>query len=401
MSNDFYSVLGVDKNASEQDIKKAYRKLAMKYHPDRNPDDPSAEEKFKEAAAAYEVLSDAQKRAAYDRLGHNAYQQSAGQGGFGGGASAHDIFEQFFGGGFSGGFSGSFGGGSDAEDILNQFFGSRKGSRSRAAAGADLVYTLQITLEEAVFGVKKEIGYRVASACDTCHGKGAKSDADIVTCSMCQGQGRVQMNSGFFAVQQTCPQCHGSGKQIKNPCPDCHGTGAKEKDKTLEVSIPAGVDNGDRVRLAGEGQAGGPGMPAGDLYVEVRVKPHPVFTRKGNDLYVDVPVSMASAALGDEAQVQTLDGKVNLKIAEGTQSGAMLRVRGKGVPMVNNHHHKGDLICRIVVKTPTRLSGEQKDLLRRFRDLEKASAKDENGADPEKKKGFFDKIKDEAKDLFG
>ncbi|MDO4894818.1 molecular chaperone DnaJ [Moraxella sp.] len=385
MSKDFYSVLGVERSADEKEIKKAYRKLAMKYHPDRNPDDPTAEEKFKEASMAYEVLSDAEKRAAYDRMGHAAFEQSMNNGGFGGG-------------GF-GGFEG-FGGGS-FQDIFGDLFGQAFGGGGgfggrgrRASKGADLLYQVSLTLEEAVAGCKKEISFSSAVSCDTCDGKGAKSAGDIVTCSHCQGRGQVHMQQGFFVMQQTCPVCQGSGKQIKNPCPDCHGEGKQQKQQTLQVSIPAGVDNGDRVRLAGKGEAGENGMPNGDLYVEIHVKPHAIYTRNGADLHIDVPISIASAALGDDIEIPTLDGKINLKIAEGTQSGKLLRVRGKGVTTVRGRM-QGDLICRVIVQTPTNLTNEQKELLEKFQ----ATLGDEN-SQIGKKKGFFDKIKDDVKDLF-
>lgn len=382
MSKDFYSVLGIEKTADEKAIKKAYRRLAMKYHPDKNPDDPSAEEKFKEATMAYEVLSDAQKRAAYDRMGHAAFEQGMNNGGFGGaggfsGADFGDIFGDLF-GAFGGGGRGGF----------HDFFGG--GRSSRASKGADLLYRLSLTLEEAVKGCKKEVTYTTHVTCGTCHGKGAKSDADVVTCSACHGKGQIHLQQGFFVVQQTCPQCGGSGKQIKNPCMDCHGEGKQQKSQTLEVSIPAGVDNGDRVRLSGKGEAGDNGMPNGDLYVEINVKPHEIFTRNGADLHLDVPINMATAALGDEVEVPTLDGRLKIKIAEGTQSGKLLRVRGKGVTTVRGGM-QGDLICRIIVETPTNLTHEQRHLLEQF-------AKS-LGQDP-KKKGFFDKIKDDVKDLF-
>ncbi|MCC3309013.1 molecular chaperone DnaJ [Psychrobacter sanguinis] len=369
---DFYEVLGVDKNADEREIKKAYRKLAMKYHPDRNSDDPDAEEKFKEASMAYEVLSDKDKRSAYDRMGHAAFENGMGGGGFGGAGAGNfqDIFGDIF---------GNFG------DIFGQ---SRGGGRQRR--GSDLRYVIELTLEEAVRGCKKEISFTAPAPCETCDGKGAKNASDIQTCSTCNGHGQVRMQQGFFAVQQTCPNCGGSGQEIKNPCNDCHGSGVKEKSRTLEVSIPAGVDDGDRVRLAGEGEAGGSGVQNGDLYVEVRVKEHPVFKRQGADLYMDVPVSITDAALGKEVEIPTLDGKVKIKVAEGTQSGKFLRVRGKGVTPVRTTM-KGDLICRIMVETPVNLTREQKDLLRQFQDTLDGDSKHHQSP---KKKSFFEKLGD-------
>jgi len=369
---DFYEVLGVDKNADEREIKKAYRKLAMKYHPDRNSDDPDAEEKFKEASMAYEVLSDKDKRSAYDRMGHAAFENGMGGGGFGGAGAGNfqDIFGDIF---------GNFG------DIFGQ---SRGGGRQRR--GSDLRYVIELTLEEAVRGCKKEISFTAPAPCETCDGKGAKNASDIQTCSTCNGHGQVRMQQGFFAVQQTCPNCGGSGQEIKNPCNDCHGSGVKEKSRTLEVSIPAGVDDGDRVCLAGEGEAGGSGVQNGDLYVEVRVKEHPVFKRQGADLYMDVPVSITDAALGKEVEIPTLDGKVKIKVAEGTQSGKLLRVRGKGVTPVRTTM-KGDLICRIMVETPVNLTREQKDLLRQFQDTLDGDSKHHQSP---KKKSFFEKLGD-------
>lgn len=391
MSNkDFYTILGVDKSADEKEIKKAYRRLAMKYHPDKNPDDPNAEEKFKEATMAYEVLSDAQKRSAYDRMGHAAFEQGMNNGGFGGGGGfsaddLNDIFGSFFGGGRSGGFGGGFG------DIFGAFGGGSRTTRNNK--GADLLYSLTLTLEEAVAGCKKDITYNTSVTCKTCHGKGAKSDADIVSCTTCGGHGQVRMSQGFFVVQQPCPACHGSGKTIKNPCMDCHGEGKQQKSQTLEVSIPAGMDNGERLRLTGRGEAGDRGMPNGDLYVEIHVVPHDIFTRHGADLHMDVPVDIAKAALGSDVEVPTLTGKLKIKIAEGTQSGKLLRVRGKGV--TTRSGMQGDLICRVIVKTPTNLSHEQKSLLEQFA----KTLGSDNHTDP-KKKGFFDKIKDEVKDIF-
>lgn len=387
---DFYSILGVDKSADEKEIKKAYRRLAMKYHPDKNPDDPSAEEKFKEATMAYEVLSDAQKRSAYDRMGHAAFEQGMNSGGFGGGGGfsaedLNDIFGSFFGGNRRGG---GFGGG--FEDIFGAFGG---GSRSHRSKGADLLYRLNLTLEEAVKGAKKEVTYQAEVTCNTCHGKGAKSDADVQTCRTCGGHGQVRMQQGFFVMQKTCPDCHGSGKTIKNPCVDCSGTGKQQKSQTLEVSIPAGMDNGDRVRLAGKGQAGDNGMPSGDLYVEIHVLPHDIFTRQGADLYLDVPINITTASLGGEVEIPTLDGRLKLKISEGTQSGKRLKVHSKGVTTVHGGM-QGDLICRIIVETPTNLSHEQRALLEQF-----AKTLGNDNTASAKKKGFFDRIKDDINDF--
>ena len=294
---DFYEVLGVSKGASAQDIKKAYRKLAMKYHPDRNPDDKEAEAKFKEATEAYEVLSDEQKKAAYDQYGHAGVDPNMGGGGFhagaGAGASFSDIFGDVFGDIFGGG-------------------GGRGGSRNNR--GSDLRYTLELDLEEAVKGTSVEIRVPTMVHCDTCDGSGAKKGTNPVTCNTCGGVGQVRMQQGFFSVQQTCPACRGQGKIIKDPCSDCHGQGRKEKRKTLSVKIPPGVDTGDRIRLAGEGEAGLNGGPAGDLYVQVAVRDHSIFRREGKDLYTEVPISFVDAALGGELEVPTLDGRVKLKI---------------------------------------------------------------------------------------
>ncbi|ELA09196.1 chaperone protein DnaJ [Moraxella macacae 0408225] len=379
---DFYAVLGVDKNANEQEIKKAYRKLAMKYHPDRNSEDPQAEEKFKEASLAYEVLSDEKKRAAYDRMGHDAFENGMG-GGFSN-ANFQDIFGDIF---------GSMGGGrsSGFQDIFGDFFGGGR-TQTRQRRGSDLRYVLELTLEEAVAGVNKKINFTAPAPCSTCHGKGAQNPDDVVTCNTCGGHGVVRIQQGFLAMQQTCPHCGGLGKQIKNPCGDCHGSGVQEKSRTLEVSIPAGVDNGDRVRLSGEGEAIQNGE-SGDLFVEIRIKNHDKFVRNGADLHIDIPISFADAALGCEVEVPTLDGRINLRIPEGTQSHKVFRIKGKGVTPVRISM-KGDLLCRVIVETPMNLTGEQKELLRQLQ----ASMGEHQQSD--KKKSFFDKIKDEVKDMF-
>lgn len=366
---DYYEVLGVSKTANDDEIKKAYRKLAMKYHPDRNPDNPEAEEKFKEASEAYEILSDGEKRSMYDRMGHNAFEGGGFGGGSGRGFNTEDIFSQF-----GDIFGGAFGGGG-------------RGQQQRQRHGSDLRYVLELTLEEAIQGVKKTITFSAPAPCESCDGKGAKNSSDVETCRTCNGSGQIRMQQGFFAVQQTCGTCRGTGKTIKNPCNSCHGSGIKDRQQTLEVTIPAGVDNGDRVRLTGKGEAVLGGQ-AGDLYVEVVVREHAIFQRDGADLYMDVPISIADAALGKEIEIPTLDSRVNLKIPEGTQTGKLFRLRGKGVKPVR-HTMVGDLLCRVVVETPTNLTERQRELLREFQ-----STLGDNNQQSEstQKKGFFDKF---------
>ncbi|WP_130803845.1 molecular chaperone DnaJ [Acinetobacter ihumii] len=368
---DYYEVLGVAKSASDDEIKKAYRKLAMKYHPDRNPDNADAEEKFKEASEAYEVLSDSEKRSMYDRMGHNAFEGGfgGGSGGFGG-FSAEDIFSQF-------------------GDIFGGAFGGGGRQQQRQRRGSDLRYVMELTLEEAVQGVKKTITFTAPAPCDVCDGKGSKNPNDVETCKTCHGTGQVRMQQGFFSVQQTCNTCRGQGKIIKNPCNSCHGSGVKDRQQTLEVTIPAGVDNGDRVRLSGKGEAVRDGQ-SGDLYVEVVVREHEIFQRDGADLYMDVPVSIADAALGKEIEIPTLEGRVSLKIPEGTQTGKLFRLRGKGVRPVRSSM-VGDLLCRVVVETPVNLTSRQKELLK---ELQATLEGDEHSASSKKKKGFFDKVSD-------
>lgn len=339
---DFYEVLGVSKNADEKEIKRAYKRLAMKYHPDRNQGDKDSEIKFKEIKEAYEILSDAQKRAAYDQYGHAAFEQ----GGFGGQG----------GGGF---------GGADFSDIFGDVFGDIFGGgrrQQRAARGSDLQYNMELTLEEAVRGVTKEIRIPTLETCDKCHGSGAKEGTSAETCSTCHGAGQVHLRQGFFTVQQPCPTCHGRGKVIKEPCSKCHGDGRVERYKTLSVKIPAGVDTGDRIRLSGEGEAGEHGAPAGDLYVQVHVRQHNIFERDGNELFCEVPINFAVAALGGEIEVPTLDGRVKLKIPAETQTGKMFRMKGKGVKSVRSSSI-GDLMCRVVVETPVKLNEKQKELM--------------------------------------
>ena len=349
---DYYEVLGVNKNASAAELKKAYRRQAMKYHPDRNTGDKSteAEEKFKEAKEAFEVLNDEQKRAAYDQFGHAGVDPSmgGGPGGFHGG---------------SGNFSDIFG------DVFSDIFGGGRGpgGGSRVNRGADLRYNLEMTLEDAVNGKDVKIRVPTFVTCETCNGSGAKKGSSPQTCGTCHGQGQVRMQQGFFSVQQTCPTCHGKGTVIKDPCPACHGQGRVQEHKTLSVKIPAGVDTGDRIRLAGEGEAGENGGPPGDLYVQVNVKQHDIFSREGEHLFCEVPIPFTVAALGGEMEVPTLNGKVMLKIPEGTQTGKMFRMRGKGVKPIRGTT-PGDLLCRVIVETPVKLTENQKELLRQFED---------------------------------
>lgn len=349
---DYYEVLGVKRDAAEADIKKAYRRLAMKHHPDRNPDDKKAEEQFKEAKEAYEVLTDPKRKAAYDQFGHAGVDAHAaggrGPGGGGAGFDPNDIFGDIFGEAFG--------------DI---FSGGRRGGGQRVYRGADLRYGMNLTLEQAVAGDTVNINVRTFVTCDVCHGSGAKSGSQPQTCTTCGGRGQVRMQQGFFTVQQTCPRCRGKGTIISDPCNSCQGHGRVEKEKTLSVKIPPGVDSGDRIRLAGEGEAGPNGGPAGDLYVEISVEPHEIFSRDGADLACEVPVSFATATLGGEIEVPTLGGSVSLKIPAETQTGKVFRLRGKGVKPVRGGA-TGDLLCRVEVEVPVHLNKEQKELLRKF-----------------------------------
>jgi molecular chaperone DnaJ len=342
---DYYEVLGVSRTASADEIKKAYRRLAMKYHPDRNRDDSSAETKFKEAKEAYEVLSDSDRRTTYDRFGHDA-----ARGGMGAGPGA----------GFgAGGFGDIFG------DVFGDIFGGGRQRGSQVFRGADLRYELGLDLETAVTGETVTIEVPTQVACDTCGGSGAKKGTQPVKCTTCGGVGQVRMQQGFFSIQQTCPACKGAGTMIGDPCVDCHGRGRMHKTRTLSVKVPPGVDDGDRIRLSGEGEAGRNGGPPGDLYVEVRVKPHKLFSREGADLACEVPISIAAATLGGEVELPTLNGHVSLKIPAGTQSGKVFRLRGKGVTTVRDTR-KGDLFAKVAVETPVNLTAEQKELLERF-----------------------------------
>ena len=339
---DYYEVLGVARDANDAAIKKAFKRLAMKHHPDRNQNNEEAIEKFKEAREAYDILSDAQKRAAYDQYGHAGVDGSAGAGFGGGGANFSDIFGDVFGDIFGGG-----------------------GGRSRSFRGSDLRYNMELGLEDAVAGTTVQIKIPTLVACKTCDGSGAKKGSSPVTCSTCGGTGQVRIQQGFFSVQQTCPHCHGQGKTITDPCGDCHGQGRIEERKTLSVKVPPGVDNGDRIRLSGEGEAGENGGPPGDLYVQIHVMPHQIFERDGSNLLCQVPISVATAALGGELEVPTLDGRVKLKIPAETQTGRMFRLKGKGVKPVRGGI-TGDLICKVVIETPVKLTAKQKELLREF-----------------------------------
>jgi molecular chaperone DnaJ len=345
---DYYDVLGVSRDVDAAELKKAFRRLAMKYHPDRNPDDKKAEESFKEVKEAYEVLSDTSKRQAYDRFGHSGVQHGPASGGFssGGASPFGDIFEDIFGEMFSGGRGG-------------QGHGQHG---PQATRGADLRYNLELTLEEAVFGKQVSIQLPTFVNCNECSGSGAKKGSKPINCTTCNGAGQVRMQQGFFTLQQTCPTCHGAGQMIKDHCGACKGHGRIRQTKTLSVKIPAGVDTGDRVRLSQEGEAGTNGGPTGDLYVQVSLKPHDLFKREGEDLYCDVPVSLTTASLGGEIEIPTLQGKVNLKIPAETQTGKVFRLRSKGVPKIRSNN-VGDLLCRVIVETPVNLSQEQKDLL--------------------------------------
>ncbi|MGY3264808.1 molecular chaperone DnaJ [Lysobacter sp. HA35] len=338
---DYYEVLGVARDASDEDLKKAYRRAAMKHHPDRNPGDKASEDAFKECKEAYETLSDANKRRMYDAHGHAAFEHGMGGGGQGPGfADMGDIFGDIFGNIFGG--------------------GAQRGPRR----GADIGYVMELGLEEAVRGIEKTIEIPTLEECETCDGSGSE-DGKLETCATCQGRGQVRFQRGIFSMQQACPHCAGRGKIIANPCDDCGGQGRVERTKTLQVKIPAGVDSGDRIRLAGEGEAGPAGSPPGDLYVDVRVREHEIFQRDGDDLHCEVPIRISQAALGDTIRVPTLGGEVELRIPVETQTGKMFRLRGKGVRSVRSRS-EGDLYCRVVVETPVNLTVEQRELLEKF-----------------------------------
>ncbi len=361
---DYYEVLGINRDASEDEIKKAYRKLAMKYHPDRNPDNPKSEENFKEAKEAYEILSDASKRTTYDQYGHAGVGSGAA-----GAGGAH-------------GFTDSFG------DIFGDIFGGRAGP-SNVYRGADLRYNLEVSLEQAARGTETKIRIPTMEACETCHGSGAKPGTTPVTCPTCNGHGQVRMQQGFFSIQQTCPKCHGNGKYVANPCGTCHGSGRVKQHKTLSVKIPAGVDEGDRIRLSGEGEAGVNGGPPGDLYVVVHLLPHSVFQRDHNDLHCEMPISFTTAALGGEIEIPTLDGHAKIKIPAETQTGKIFRLRGKGIKGVRSHTH-GDLLCHMIVETPVKLTTRQKELLQ---EMEALNQEDSSRHSP-RAKSWMDKARE-------
>ncbi|HEU5071768.1 MAG TPA: molecular chaperone DnaJ [Verrucomicrobiae bacterium] len=350
---DYYEILGVNRSASDEEIKKAYRKLAVKYHPDKNPGDKVAEEKFKELGEAYEALSDPQKRAAYDQYGHSAFdprtRASRGAGGF---HDPFDIFREVFGGG---------GGGS----IFDEFFGGGRSDPSQPQRGDDLRFDLEITLEEAAHGCEKEISIPRADRCDTCRGSGGEEGSKIKTCPTCGGRGQVLTSRGIFSIAQTCPACEGAGRVIEKPCRACRGSGRREKLTKINLRIPAGVDTGARLRSSGNGDAGLRGGPPGDLYVVLRLKPHDVFHRDGDDLLCEVPISFVQAALGSEVEVPTLEGAATVKIPPGTQPGTIFRLKARGVKNLQGYGH-GDLHVRVNVEVPTRLNAEQKQKLEEF-----------------------------------
>jgi molecular chaperone DnaJ len=363
---DYYEVLGVNRDATEEDLKKSYRRLAMKWHPDRNPENPRAEEHFKEAKEAYEVLCEPAKRASYDQFGHAGVDPQSGMGG-----------------GQPGGFGDIF------SDIFGEIFGGGRGGRSTVFRGADLRYNLEVSLEQAAHGFDTKIRIPAMASCESCKGSGARPGTAPTTCPSCRGAGQVRVSQGPFSIAQTCPRCHGSGSIIPHPCAQCAGSGRLKLQKTLSVKIPAGVDEGDRVRLSGEGEPGVNGGPPGDLYVQVHIKPHPVFTRDHDDLHCEMPISITTAALGGEIDIPTLDGSAKIRVPAETQSGKTFRMRAKGIKGVRSQG-AGDLFCHVVVETPVQLTQRQREILREF---EAISLQDSARHNP-RAKGWFDKVKE-------
>ncbi|MDA7629928.1 molecular chaperone DnaJ [Akkermansiaceae bacterium] len=383
MPKDFYDVLGVSKGADQGDIKKAYRKAAMKHHPDQNPDDPKAEEKFKEIGAAYEALGDEDKRAAYDRYGHAAFEGGSGGGGRGGSHDPMDIFSQVFGGG---------GGGSMFDDLFGGGGGRRGGGGASAKKrGSDLRYDLELSLEEAASGVEKELEIEKSASCSTCSGTGSKSKGGgAKTCSTCGGRGAVARQAGIFIQQSTCPECRGAGQVISDPCGDCSGEGRRQEAERVSIRIPAGVDDGTRLRSTGKGDAGLRGGPAGDLYVFLHLREHEIFQRDSEELFCEVPLPFSTAALGGELEVPTLTGPATIKVPAGTQGGTTFRLRDRGMPTLSGRGGKGALNIEVQVEVPTKLNREQKEKLTEFTESigEKNSPMQESFF--EKAKGFFD-----------
>lgn len=373
---DYYQILGVAKGASADEVKKAYRKLAMQYHPDRNPGNKEAEAKFKEATEAYEVLKDDQKKSAYDQFGHDAFAQGGGaRGGHGHGTEGFDFNDIF----------------SNFSDIFGDFGGGGRQTKKRSAAqrGSDIRYNLEISLEEAFRGVTEKISFTIPTACEACHGSGAQSGEKPVECPTCKGNGKVRAQQGFFIVERTCGTCAGTGQIIKNPCKVCRGEGRVNKEKTLSVKIPAGVEEGNRIRLTGEGEAGPRGGPAGDLYVFISIRKHQFFTRKGDDVHFEIPLKFTTAALGGAVEIPTIDGtKASLKIPEGAQNQDQYRLKSKGMSVINSGGRRGDMYVKINIETPVKLSGEERDLLTRLDKL--MTGKSSNP----KSESFFKKVSD-------
>ena len=375
---DYYETLGVKKGASADELKKAYRSKAKELHPDRNADNPNAEAQFKEVNEAYDVLKDAEKKAAYDRYGHAAFE-----GGMGGGGGGRGYGGQ---GDFASAFSDVF------DDLFGDMMGGRGGGRNRASRGNDLRYNMNVTLEEAFSGYQKTITVPAATACDSCNGTGGEAGSEPVTCPTCSGMGKVRAQQGFFTVERSCPTCNGLGQTIKNPCKSCHGAGRVEKEKVLSVNIPAGVETGTRIRLAGEGEAGMRGGPTGDLYLFINVTDHDLFQRDGTTLFCRVPVSMVDAALGGDVEVPTIDGgRSRVRIPEGSQSGRQMRLRGKGMPALRGGG-VGDMLIELAVETPVKLTSKQKELLKEFQDLS-AENNPQSSRFFSAVKGFWDSMK--------